>query len=306
MEHQKLNCRLCYDEVKTEHGNYICLKQDCDYVYHVKCVAASIDLYEIIDPNEIEDLLKDKPVESCITCVIERNESVEALKIKHLFHEHELMLIKEEDVDHDHDHKQCDGCTGTWMVGWFLYLSPLNQMVFLSANLVGTNAVVSSTRTKQSLGFCAFDVLKFQVPSSILDTNIFSYVICIVTGRGSALVVVEIDHNIDLTYRDKSDDPTQHHCDICEEVRNPDRWLYHCSICDNSVHPRCVLGGYSFIKIGSMYKDEDHPHPLTFVQKIYYYPKCAKCGDYCPDLSLECATCNYIVHWECNSPDFED
>ncbi|OMO62821.1 Zinc finger, PHD-type [Corchorus olitorius] len=375
MEHQKLDCRVCRDEVKTEHGSYSCLKQDCDYVVHVKCaIIKDTQLYEVIDPNEIEGLLEDKPGESCITCVIERNESGEALKIKHLFHEHELMLIKEEDIDHDHVHKQCDGCTGSISTS-FYYCSRYPQCNFLlhksCAELPRTwdGWLLSYPFTlepasifkcdpcgQQCSGFfykyyeeeyslvlclrCAkiSDTFEYPGHQHFLFYNIQNEkewewegkcTACGSEGRSARPFYtckhddVALDyqcmtlphatrhkcdkHLLQLTYRDQSDDPIQHDCDICEEGRDPNHWFYHCSICDNSAHPRCVLGEYPLIKIGSMYEDKDHhPHPLTFVQKIYYYPKCAECGEHFLDLSLECTSCNYIVHWKCISPHFED
>ncbi|XP_052880009.1 uncharacterized protein LOC108462365 isoform X2 [Gossypium arboreum] len=109
------------------------------------------------------------------------------------------------------------------------------------------------------------------------------------------------DHLLTLTYDKINDYARYHYCDICEEERDPKHWFYHCKTCDTSAHVDCVLGKYPFIKPGSTFNYEDHPHPLTFVKKIHYYPKCVECGELCEDLSLECAEpeCNYIVHWEC-------
>ncbi|WRX11694.1 DC1 - like 2 [Theobroma cacao] len=108
-------------------------------------------------------------------------------------------------------------------------------------------------------------------------------------------------HHFILTYRDDNDYSESHYCDICEEERNPNHWFYYCAICDTSAHPHCIIGEYPFIKLGSIYTKEDHPHPLTFVQMVYYYPECHACGELCLDLALECKTigCNYIVHWRC-------
>ncbi|XP_021295372.1 uncharacterized protein LOC110424965 [Herrania umbratica] len=108
-------------------------------------------------------------------------------------------------------------------------------------------------------------------------------------------------HYFTLTYHDGNGYSESHYCDICEEERNPNHWFYYCEICDNSAHPTCILEKYSFIKVGSIYTKGGHPHPLTFVQKVHYYPKCHDCGEYCLDLALECRIigCNYIVHWEC-------
>ncbi|XVF84445.1 hypothetical protein PTKIN_Ptkin17bG0037400 [Pterospermum kingtungense] len=112
------------------------------------------------------------------------------------------------------------------------------------------------------------------------------------------------EHLLTLTYDDDNDYSEHHYCDIFEERQDPNRWLYHCATCDNSAHINCVLGEYPFIKLGSIYKEKKHPHPLSFVKKIYYYPGCNKCGEPCEDLALECAKpgCNYIVHWECIMP----
>ncbi|XP_017984462.1 PREDICTED: uncharacterized protein LOC108663694 [Theobroma cacao] len=108
-------------------------------------------------------------------------------------------------------------------------------------------------------------------------------------------------HHFTLTYHDGNNYSESHYCDICEEERNPNHWFYYCAKCDNSAHPNCLLEKYSFIKLGSIYTKGDHSHPLTFVQKVHYYPKCHDCGEPCLDLALECRTIgsNYIVHWEC-------
>ncbi|XP_017975933.1 PREDICTED: uncharacterized protein LOC18602527 [Theobroma cacao] len=112
------------------------------------------------------------------------------------------------------------------------------------------------------------------------------------------------EHVFVLTYKDDNDYSECHYCDICEERRNSNYWFYHCATCDTSAHKDCVLEDYRYIKLGSTYKEGDHPHPLIFVKKIYYYPQCIECGEPCKELALECATlgCNYIVHWKCTEP----
>ncbi|XVF84440.1 hypothetical protein PTKIN_Ptkin17bG0036900 [Pterospermum kingtungense] len=109
------------------------------------------------------------------------------------------------------------------------------------------------------------------------------------------------EHLLALTYHDDNNYLKHHYCDICEKKRDPNRWFFHCANCDTCAHVKCVLGKYPCIKLGSIYKKRDHPHPLTFVKKSYYYPKCIKCDEPCEYLALECAEsrCNYIVHWEC-------
>ncbi|XVF83388.1 hypothetical protein PTKIN_Ptkin16aG0481300 [Pterospermum kingtungense] len=111
------------------------------------------------------------------------------------------------------------------------------------------------------------------------------------------------EHPLQLTYQDNNRYSLSEYCDICEEERNPNHWFYHCAICKNSAHPDCILGKYSFMKRGSKCKLGDHPHPLTFVKNVYYYPECLICGKPCFDLALECKIgCKYIVHWECLKP----
>ncbi|XVF43549.1 hypothetical protein PTKIN_Ptkin02bG0048900 [Pterospermum kingtungense] len=111
-------------------------------------------------------------------------------------------------------------------------------------------------------------------------------------------------HLLTLTYGEKDTYSARHFCDICEEGRDPNLWFYYCSICDNSAHPKCVLGRYPFMKLGDMRKREEHPHLITFVKKMYDYPKCFKCDLPCQDLALECIEpgCEYIIHWDCIEP----
>ncbi|KAK5841145.1 hypothetical protein PVK06_010054 [Gossypium arboreum] len=85
------------------------------------------------------------------------------------------------------------------------------------------------------------------------------------------------EHLLSLTDHDDNYSK-RHHCDICENSRDPNRWFYHCATCDTSAHTGCVLGKYPFLKLGSIYEEIDHPHPLTIVKKKYYYPDCDKCG----------------------------
>ncbi|XP_022748000.1 uncharacterized protein LOC111297610 [Durio zibethinus] len=113
------------------------------------------------------------------------------------------------------------------------------------------------------------------------------------------------EHFLTLTNHEDNDYSEYHYCDICEEKRSPSNWFYYCAICDKSAHPKCVLGDHPFVKRGSsIFIESEHPHSLVFVQKVYPYPECCKCGQPCLGLALECAEtrCNYIVHCTCGYP----
>ncbi|TYI91774.1 hypothetical protein E1A91_D02G017500v1 [Gossypium mustelinum] len=114
------------------------------------------------------------------------------------------------------------------------------------------------------------------------------------------------EHLLSLTDHDDNSYSKNHHCDICEESRRPNCWFYHCAKCDTSAHVGCILGKYPFLKLGSIYEEIGHPHPLTIVKKKYYYPDCDECGKLCEDVALECSKseCKYIVHWDCVVPWF--
>ncbi|KAG4156719.1 hypothetical protein ERO13_D02G013600v2 [Gossypium hirsutum] len=112
------------------------------------------------------------------------------------------------------------------------------------------------------------------------------------------------EHLLSLTNHDDNSYSENHYCDICEKSRFPDRWFYHCAKCDTSAHVDCVLEKYPFFKLGSIYEETGHPHPLTIVKKKYNYPDCDECSKPCEDVALECSEleCKYIVHWNCVAP----
>ncbi|KAL4386471.1 hypothetical protein GQ457_09G029300 [Hibiscus cannabinus] len=111
-------------------------------------------------------------------------------------------------------------------------------------------------------------------------------------------------HGLVLAYHEDNDYSEYHYCDICEGERSPYTWFYHCAICDNSAHLSCAFGDFPFIKRGIRisFVEIDHPHTLVFVQKVYHYPECCRCGQRCFDLAVECsdAGCKYILHWRCS------
>ncbi|OMP04188.1 Protein kinase C-like, phorbol ester/diacylglycerol binding protein [Corchorus olitorius] len=110
---KEVDCQICFTQVKTKHGSFSCLKQDCNFVAHVKC-AMEDDMYDVIDENEEEEEeSSDEKLGSMITSVIERNQNGDATKIQHSCHaQHVLTLLSSIDEDDalDLDDKHCDGC----------------------------------------------------------------------------------------------------------------------------------------------------------------------------------------------------
>ncbi|TYH67938.1 hypothetical protein ES332_D06G224300v1 [Gossypium tomentosum] len=108
------------------------------------------------------------------------------------------------------------------------------------------------------------------------------------------------EHMLNLTYHD---DKEQSYCDICEQERDPSLWYYSYSICDTSVHLKCVLGEFLFLKDLSIlpfyyYK---HNHDLNFFRNVEGYPECFYCDKLCQEEILKCekSACNYVIHRKC-------
>ncbi|XP_022748041.1 uncharacterized protein LOC111297656 [Durio zibethinus] len=353
-EFEKQDCQICFEEVKTRHGSYYCLKHDFNYIVHVNCATEDDDWYYIIDPeNQDEAGENSEVIESSITRIVEENECGVAVKIKHFSHEHCLMLGDKINGDDD---KYCDGCVLS-ISDLFYYCSECDFLLHKTCAelpMKRSHFWHQHLDTLKSEGIFKCDACSHQCSGFAYNCDECEFSACLKCANISDTVMypghkhllfldpkyegkctacgVEFDyayrctkkcnyalhwkciilphatphkfdeHFLKLSYRDENDDPEQCFCDICEEKRDPNLWFYHCSICDASAHPECVLGEYPSIKIGSKYTYKDHPHSLTFVRKIYECPECDECGEPCQDLSLECAPCNYIVHWKCISP----
>ncbi|XVF83467.1 hypothetical protein PTKIN_Ptkin16aG0488900 [Pterospermum kingtungense] len=335
---EKWECRVCHEEVNTEHGSYFC--SECNYIVHVNCALEDPLRYYVVDSIET-----DEAVELSF-------KNVTATSIKHFSHDHNLTLS--EDIVGD---KQCDGCLLTTpaycyycsQCDFFLHKScaelPMKKHIWyhhhqrllrLTSGCIFQCEICSS----ETSGFaytcdeceerhclrCALvlDITKCEGHEHSLSFYRKYEGLCNACGGSTDFVyrckscnfnldniclILPLrarhkydEHPYKLTYHDNNYSKS-HYCDICEEKRNPNHWFYHCEICDNSAHPDCAFGKYSFIKPGSTCKLEDHPHPLTFVQQVHYYPECLICGNHCLDLALECTIgCSYIVHWECVKP----
>ncbi|XVF83493.1 hypothetical protein PTKIN_Ptkin16aG0492700 [Pterospermum kingtungense] len=338
---EKWECRLCYEEMNTDHGNYFCSK--CDYIVHVNCALAETYFYHVVDSLDTDEAMELS------------FEKVTDTSIKHFSHDHNLTLS--EDIVGD---KQCDGCLLSISAScyycsqcdFFLHKScaelPMRKHIWphlhqrllrLTSGYIFQCLFCSS----ETSGFaytcdecnghhCLQCALLSDIPGceghehplpffrkyagscnacGVSTTAAYRCKSCNFNLHGKCLRLPLIiarykydEHPYKLTYHNKNNDPESNYCDICEEKRNPNHWFYHCEICDNSAHLDCALEKYLFIKLGSICKlGDQHPHPLTFVRKFHYIPKCLKCGKLCLDLALECTTgCSYIVHWECIKP----
>ncbi|XWS36766.1 hypothetical protein CRYUN_Cryun20dG0113900 [Craigia yunnanensis] len=300
---------ICYQKVNMEHGSYYCSKPDCNFAVHVNCAIENrgfFGLIELENEDEVEEhnkrleLLYNKP-KDCITSVIKEikvGEDVIAAEIKHISHGHNLTFSNE-----IKDNKHCNGCILP-ILSSFYYCSLCDFFLHKACAELPRKRLHWSLerpltlRTNGQCSACADGAASLRCK----DRN-FALDLRCVTLPHTAWQKCD-KHSLRLVYRDHNDYPLQHYCDICEERRDPNNWFYHCEVCDTSVHPKCVLGEHPFVKLGSNCTYKKHQHPLTFVQKIYYYPQCVDCGEPCQDLSLECVEheCNYIVHSKCIQP----
>ncbi|PPR89476.1 hypothetical protein GOBAR_AA31215 [Gossypium barbadense] len=333
----RLRCKICKATIRRGFA-YGCTY--CELVFHIECLSPPLDLAVedkshqhtftrllrrvpyICDACGIEGIyvaytcstcsIMDKgsysivslenedemPNESSII-VIERKDAGEATKIKHFKHMHNLMLEicllcvialtpgARTSLKHKHPlfYYRWDDLEDEHSP--IYYRHDFNQLPLVYYKCLDRkcNACGTATRGAFSCKDCNF----------VLDLRCFS-------------LPIKARHKCDehlLSLTDHDDNYSKrHHCDICENSRDPNRWFYHCATCDTSAHTGCVLGKYLFLKLGSIYEEIDHPHPLTVVKKKYYYPDCDKCGKPCEDVVLECSKleCKYIVHWDCVAP----
>ncbi|PPS14998.1 hypothetical protein GOBAR_AA05594 [Gossypium barbadense] len=321
---ESLNCMWCHEVVDTEYGSYFCA--DCNVIFHVNCALKGEDYYCIVSQENEDDKSLDIPVNS-INKVLETNDDGEATLIEHFKHKHYLMLS---DNIREHGNKCCDGCLffisakfyHCSRCDFFLHKScaELPKMKLCSSHTCAGTEFFSGLKPFILTSDCMFKcegintlfftimvmrssvvvVGKISLTHVVVRIVIFIYAVSVLSYQLQLIINAMIIF-LTLTYDKINDYAKYHYCDICEEKRDPKYWFYHCETHDTSAHVDCMLGKYPFIKPGSTFNYEDHPHPLTFVKKIHYYPKCVECGELCEDLSLECAEpeCNYIVHWEC-------
>ncbi|XVF75624.1 hypothetical protein PTKIN_Ptkin13bG0201700 [Pterospermum kingtungense] len=296
---KKYDCGICFGEVKTEHGIYHCLRENCGYIVHVKCATQDENLYDVIDQNEELDEMN-KATDSSITCVIEMNERGEAIKVKHFNHDHNLVL--EDKTKEDGDSRQCDGCMLSISTP-FYYCSKTECNFFLHKSCAELPKIKHHWFHRFPANLEANDFKKCDLCNRICSGLFYTstttqgdkFYFCL---RGNAVLVESI---IAVVHSD-----IQKNMSACEEGRNSNHWCYSCTICDNAVHVKCALGNYPFVKDGITwpYEDHDHTHNLSFSHKVDGYPYCSVCDELCQDDALKCksCTCNYIIHLKCRRP----
>ncbi|XP_040947547.1 uncharacterized protein [Gossypium hirsutum] len=319
-------------------GEYICDfcdKEDDKFVYHCSCgldfhIKCALFTFNIAENNlkelehvalllpsistEYGDYLvsleneDEMPNESSIS-VIERNDAGEATKIKHFKHKHNLMLGPFVGGYEN----SCDGCMLP-ISDPFYYCSECDFFLHKACAELPRMKNVWHHYCQKPLTLISDKVFKCAECWDI--SNAFAYeccgckrkiclrcVIALTPGSRTSRHICD-EHLLSLTDHDDNSYSKSHHCDICEKSQDLNRWFYHCAICDTSAHVDCVLGKYPFLKLGSIYEETGHPHPLTIVKKKYYYPDYDKCSKPCEGVALECSKleCKYIVHWNCVAP----
>ncbi|XVF83406.1 hypothetical protein PTKIN_Ptkin16aG0483100 [Pterospermum kingtungense] len=332
-------CRHCYEEVNTEHGSYFCSK--CNYIVHVNCALEQPHFYKEVDSIETdeavemsfqhvtstsikhfshdhnltlsEDIVADKQCDGCLLSIsasyyccsqcdfLLHKSCAELPKKKHIWYHYHRRLFRltsgcifqcaicvYETSGFAYNCDECEErhCLRCALVSDITRCEGHEHLLPFYHNCKGQcNACGDSTDAAYRCKSCNFTLHNRCLRLPLIARHKYD------------------EHPYKLTYKENNSYKKSHYCDICEEKRNPNHWFYHCAICDNSAHPQCVLGKYSFIKIGGICRLGDHPHPLTFVQNVHNYPECLICGKPCFDLALECKLgCKYIVHWECLKP----
>ncbi|XP_022748046.1 uncharacterized protein LOC111297662 [Durio zibethinus] len=243
-EHKKHDCGVYLCEVKAKYGRYNCLKQDCDFVAHVNC---AMEMYVKIDQvnDQDEGSIQTLATNSSITCVIERNEHGEAMKVKHFNHEHDLTLgkmIKEDDV------KGCDGCMLS--ISTCVELPRKTRLWFHQSltTLINSSDIFKCYQCKR---LCSGSLTKGKCNACGARLEDGAYKCkdkdCTFALHFARLTLPRVTwhtcdkHMLNLKFHDENHDPEQYDCDICEVKRDPNHWFYHCVICDNSAHPNVLL-----------------------------------------------------------------
>ncbi|TYH32720.1 hypothetical protein ES332_D13G009100v1 [Gossypium tomentosum] len=341
---ESLNCIWCHEVVDTEHGSYFCA--DCNVIFHVNCALQerSFEMNDAVEATVIEHcehkhylMLSDKISEHgdkccdgclllisakfyhCLRCDFFLHKScAESPKMKlfskHICGETQFFSGSKPFILTSDCMFRCGVCE--YLSNGFSYkCNECGEAVCLRCLDLYLQDAVKIPGHKHPLLFyydyeelcsaCGRDIIR---AFRCKGCNLHLCNLCVI--RPTRVRNKCDEHILALTNDKVNDYAKYHYCDICEKERDPKHWFYHCETCDTSVHMDCVLGKYSFIKLGSTYNEGnhehpltfgDHPHPLTFVKKVPYYPECVECGKPCEDIFLEYAEpgCKYVAHWEC-------
>ncbi|XVF31449.1 hypothetical protein REPUB_Repub16aG0147100 [Reevesia pubescens] len=334
-------CRICYKRVDPGYGSYFCSIPKCNYIAHVNC-ATDKNIWDGSVVPENEDGMSKGESTNLITEIIQKKgegEDAIAMKIKHAYHDHNLILVSNElpKMKRNPSHKHmltlqmiprkyffrmegifgiCDACDRLHQ--GFHYSCREKSCRFsidIQCSLLSNSfshpshehPLFLDHNYKGNCSACGNQIGEHfgLIPSlgyrCVRGCEFFLDFACLTLPEKAWYKYDK--HSLTLTYHDGSD-PNQSYCDICEEKRDPNKWFYCCADCDNTVHPECILGDLPFIKLGTTFKSYIHPHLLTFVKKTWNCPPCNVCKKLCNGQALECkeSGCNFISHWNCLFP----
>ncbi|KAJ0917400.1 putative chromatin regulator PHD family [Helianthus annuus] len=128
-------------------------------------------------------------------------------------------------------------------------------------------------------------------------------------------------HPMHLSYLPIENHKSEYFCEICELELNPHNCFYHCDTCSQSVHIECaplILQSetethseyqysyksraywFSNVKLGSIHKTPNHPHPLLFAEGTANDGECSVCsGELDEQIILRCLDCRFAIHEYC-------
>lgn len=113
------------------------------------------------------------------------------------------------------------------------------------------------------------------------------------------------EHPLSLCYGE-DDASGKYWCDICERETDPKKWFYTCSDCGTTLHIDCVLGDFSNIKPGCIYKHWSYS-ATVIPNNRSFRPLCYNCGSRCKGpfiLQVLTWSIEYICSLPCAMPFF--
>ncbi|XP_016651524.1 PREDICTED: uncharacterized protein LOC103339496 [Prunus mume] len=261
-----------------------------------------VDIDDLDDDDMIEGASNaDHPINPDVQAQQITNEDLHE-QIKHFSHQHLLTLIS--------GHHECDICN-TFSQGFVYNCKQCSFNLDLQYNFLPDSlkheahdhCLILNRGSMHCVGCgCRPD---FSFSCTYLGSCVFS-IYCIKCVKLPLIARHKYDnHPLKLTDASVIDDD-EYYCEICEGERDPEYWFYSCEDCDFDFHPDCVLGRYPQIKLGSTYKHDAHPHPVTFIDKIKSVipndkrykdiSPCEVCHEPCEGLVYECSECNINIH----------